>query len=186
MNNKWIILAVFFSVVTAISSIICSSLVYNSEKNKTEINSNEVIATNNTYKSTSIIYYQNNNLNLSSLEPGYTLYQNFSIINNNSNTIKYNIEWSNVSSTWNTEREGVSGTHPEEFLYTISCSNGEKVENRKMPITEADYMILEGLELKTNKSNDCTITVRFVQTGYDQSYNLYNTFGGTYKVKVTE
>ena len=184
MDRKWMILLVFFSVATLTSSIICSSLVYHSENNKTEATSNQVLASNNTYKSTSITYYQDNHLKLAGLNPGYNASQKFTITNNNSNTIKYNIEWDNVSSTWNTLTEGYTETHPEEFVYSISCSNGEKIENKKMPITESDYHILDNLELKTNKSNDCTITISFLNKNMDQSYNLNKSFGGTYKVKI--
>lgn len=184
MDKKWMVLLVFFSVVTLTSSIICSSLVYHSENNKTEVTSNQVLASNNTYKSTTIIYYQDNNLKLNSLNPGYTLNHKFTITNNNSNTIKYNIEWNNVSSTWNTQVEGFTETHPEEFVYSLTCTNGEKIVNKKMPITEADYHILDNLELKTNKSNDCTISITFINKNIDQSYNLNKVFGGTYKVKV--
>ena len=186
MKNKWILLAVFFSVVTLISSLTCTVLVYNSEKNKTEVNSNQIIATNKIYKSTSIVYYQDNNLKLSGLEPGYTRSQTFTITNNNSNTIKYDIEWIGVSSTWNTESEEYNEVHPEEFVYKVTCTNGEKTETREMPIIDKDYEILKDLELKTNKTNECTITITFQQKDRDQSYNLNKSFGGTYIVKVKE
>ena len=186
MNNKWMILAVFFSVITLISSIICSSLVYNSEKNKTEISSNQVIAINIIHKNTSIVYYSNNSLKLIGLEPGYNLTQKFFITNNNSNTIKYNIEWTSVSSTWNTESEEYGAPHPEEFVYTLSCTNGERVENKTMPLSENDYVIFKDLELKTNKTNECTINIRFLAKDQDQSYNLNKSFGGKYIVKVIE
>ena len=186
MNNKWILLAVFFSVVTLISSVICTILVYNSEKNKTEVNSNQIIATNKVYRSTSIVYLQDNNLKLSGLEPGYNLVQTFTITNNNSNTIKYDIEWYSVSSTWNTPTEEYNEVHPEEFVYKVTCTNGEKTEIKQMPITNDDYEILKNLELKTNKTNECTITITFVQKENEQLYNLNKSFGGTYIVRVKE
>lgn len=185
MDKKWMILTCFFSMLTFISSVICSCLVFYNEKARTEVNSNKVLATNNTYKSTNIIYYQNNLLNLSELTPGYNLEQSFSIINNNSNTTYYDIIWSNVTSTWNVASNGFS-SHPEEFIYSLICSNGEKIESKQMPIDNNDNVILENLELKTNKSNDCTIKVSFINNGLDQSYNLNKSFSGTYKIVVRE
>ena len=63
---------------------------------RTEANSSKVLASKNIYKRTSIIYDTNNNLKISSINPGYNLEKKFSITNNNSNTIKYLIEWENV------------------------------------------------------------------------------------------
>ena len=179
------ILTCLFSVLTLISSIICSSLVFYNEKARTEINSEEVLAANNIYKNSTIIYDQNNNLKLSGLTPGFSMQQTFSITNNNSNAIKYNLEWTNVTSTWAENTNGLQ-SRPEEFLYTVTCSNGEKVENKKMPVSEKDYIIFENLEIKTNKINTCTITITFLNTGVDQSYNLGKSFGGTYKIIVKE
>jgi hypothetical protein len=122
MDKKLVILVCFLSLLTLISSIICSSLVFFNEKARTEVNSNKVLASNDIYKSTSIIYNNDNTLNLSSLEPGFSLEHQFSIVNNNSNTIKYNIEWSDIISTWNTSENSIP-THPEEFVYSITCTN---------------------------------------------------------------
>lgn len=185
MDKKWMILTCFFSVLTFISSVICSCLVFYNEKARTEVNSNKVLATNNTYKSTTISYYQNNLLSLSELTPGYNLEQSFSIVNDNSNTIFYDIIWSNVTSTWNISTNNIP-PHPEEFIYSLVCSNGEKIEHKQMPIDNNDNVILENLELKTNKANDCTIKISFINTNLEQSYNLNKSFSGTYKIVVRE
>lgn len=185
MDKKLLILTCFFSVLTLISSIICSSLVFYNEKARTELTSNQVIATSHTYKSTSVIYNQNNTISLSGITPGYNNTQTFSVVNNNSNAIKYNIEWVDVVTTWNTANNGIS-SKPEEFVYSLSCSNGEKIENKTMPLSKDDNIILENLELKTNKSNDCTIKISFLNKGVDQSYNYNKSFKGTYKVIVKE
>lgn len=186
MGKKWMILLSSFSVLTLISSILCSSLIYFSEQARTDINSNTVVATNNIYKSTSVNYDQNNNLNITNLNPGDQITNNFSITNNNSNTIKYNIEWNNITSTWNIGND-YQTAHPEEFTYSINCTNGEKIDNKQMPLSnDEEKIILKDLELKTNKTNNCSITINFKNTGYDQSYNYNKSFGGTYKVVVTE
>lgn len=182
MDKKITILVCFFSVVTLISSLITSTLIFFNEQARTEANSNKVIATNNIYKSTSIVYNQNNTLNLSGLTPGYTNTHYFSITNNNSNSIRYRIEWESITSTWNEEVNGTS--HPEEFIYTLSCSNGEAVNKTTMPISSTT--IIKDLELKTNKTNDCSLTVEFINTGVDQSYNNNKSFRGTYKIIVEE
>ncbi len=183
MDKKLLILTCFFSMLTLISSIICSSLVFYNEQTRTELNSNQVLATSHNYINTSIVYNHNNTISLSGLNPGYNITQTFSITNNNSNAIKYNIEWSDVVTTWNSENNGLQ-PKPEEFVYNLVCSNGEKIENKRMPLTESDFVILKNLELKTNKSNDCTIKITFINTGADQSYNLNKAFKGTYKAIV--
>lgn len=179
------ILTSFFSVLTLISSIICSCLVFYNEKARTDVNSNKVLATNNTYISTLVTYNQNNKLNLASLSPGYTLEQTFSITNNNSNTISYNLEWENVISTWNQSENSVT-PHPEEFIYSIICTNGEKIENQTMPTDNKTNIILENLELKTNKTNACSIKISYLDKGTDQYYNNNKSFSGVYKVVVKE
>lgn len=179
MDKKWTILICVFSVLTFISSVIGSSIIFMNDEIRTEANSNKVLANKNIYKSTSIVYEANNNLRLNSLNPGYNLEQKFSITNNNSNTIKYIIEWQNISSDWNS-----GNGMPEEFSYSVNCSNGEKVENKQMPLN--NEVILDNLELETNKTNECTIKINFINTGQDQSYNLNKTFTGTYKVIIKE
>ena len=169
MDKKWTILICVFSVLTFISSVIGSSIIFMNDEIRTEANSNKVLANKNIYKSTSIVYEANNNLRLNSLNPGYNLEQKFSITNNNSNTIKYIIEWQNISSNWNS-----GNGMPEEFNYSVNCSNGEKVENKQMPLN--NEVILDNLELETNKTNECTIKINFINTGQDQSYNLNKTF----------
>lgn len=184
MEKKMMILLGFFSVATFISSVICSCLVFYNEKARTDINSNKVLAATDINKSTSINYYSNNNLNLSQLQPGYTLEQKFSITNNNSNQINYDIVWNNISSTWNIPENGLPA-YPDEFVYSLTCTDGQKV-NASMPTNESNMVILENQELKTNKTNECTIKITFIANGYDQSYNLNKSFGGEYKVVVKD
>ncbi len=177
------ILITVFSVLTLISSIVCSSLVFYNEKARTEANSNKVLASNNIYKNSTIIYHQNNTLNISSPEPGYSTEQTFSITNNNSNTLKYKLVWENITSTWSSNVNNTS--HPEEFIYNITCSNGENA-SKTMPVNNEDPIILDNLELKTNKSNECSIKISFINNGQDQSYNLNKSFSGTYKLIIED
>ena len=182
MDKKLTILVCFFSVITLISSLTTSALIFFNEQARTEANSNKVLATNNIYKSTSIVYHQNNTLNLSGLTPGFKLTQTFSISNNNSNTTKYKIEWSDITTTWYDIENDIS--HPEEFVYSISCSNGETLKQTTMP--KNNSIILKGLELKTNKTNECNLTVEFISTGLDQTYNSNKSFRGTYRIIVED
>ena len=184
MDKKITILVCFFSVITLISSLVTSAFVFYSEQARTEANSNKVLATNNVYKSSSIVYSENNTLNISSISPGYSTTRTFSITNNNSNTIKYRIEWDNVTSTW--EDSSSLSSHPEEFVYTLSCSNGEAVKETIMPTKNKTVNILENLELKTNKTNECTLKIEFKNLNIDQSYNDNKSFRGTYKIVVEE
>lgn len=186
MYKKWMILMCTFSAITMAFSIVCFGLIYYSETVRTELNSNKILANNNIYKKISIIYEQSNSVKLSSITPGYSVTQKFSISNDNSNTIKYDIVWENVTSTWDVASSSEIGAHPEELVYSINCSNGEKIENKVMPTSNENPVILENLELKTNKSNICTITISFVSKGIDQSYNFNKSFGGTYKVLIKE
>ena len=144
----------------------------------------EDLADNNIYKSTSIIYEQNNTINLSSLNPGDTRSYSFDITNNNSDSIKYSIKWEDVTSTWYTSN--TNSSHPEEFVYSLVCSDGSKVENQTMPNTKEEKVIIKNLELKTNKVNTCKLTITFLNKNIDQTYNLNKIFGGTFKVIVEE
>lgn len=184
MDKKWMVLMCIFSVLTFISSIVCSCFIFFSEKSRIEGVSKEVLADSNTYKSSSIVYNNNNTINLSELSPGYNIEQTFSITNNNSNPIIYSIEWRDVTSTWNYNSDGTI-VHPEEFIYSIKCSNGENKENITMP-TNGDSVIFDNLELKTNRTNTCNIKISFIDKETDQSYNLNKLFRGTYKIIVKE
>ena len=177
MAKKWMIILCLFSVLTFICSLISSITIIVNENARTELNSKEVLASSNIYKSTSITYNQSNELNLINLVPGQQITQTFTITNNFSNSTIYSIKWYNVVSNWNEP-------HPEELVYSLSCTNGEQLQETVMPTTNDNLTILENLELKTNKSNTCTITITFKSTGLDQSYNFNKSFKGTYKVIV--
>ena len=183
MAKKWMIVLCFFSVLTFICSLISSVTIIINENARTELNSTEVLASNNTYKVASVNYETSNELNLVNLEPGFQKVNTFTITNNHSNSVFYSIKWYNVVSNWNQPSPGAI-PHPEELIYTLSCTNGEQVIDKTMPIDSDDLTIYENMELKTNKSNTCTITIKFKSTGLDQSYNLNKSFKGTYKVII--
>lgn len=185
MDKKWLILFCSFSILTFFFSVITCSMIFFSDQAHTKINSEEVLASDKVYKSTSIIYNQSNEIRLSSLNPGDVKTYTFEITNNNSNAIKYAIKWQNVTSTWNVLSQG-SATHPEEFVYSITCTDGSHIENQTMPDTNQDKNILKNLELKTNDTNSCSLSITFIKKNEDQSYNLYKSFGGIYKVIVEE
>jgi len=185
MDKKWMILACFFSILTFITSVICSSLIFYNEKNRTEINSEKVLATKNIFKSSNITYKSNNSVNISNVNPGYTLNKYFSITNNNSNTIKCKVEWANVVSNWGVGSE-TEEAHPEELVYSLSCSNGEKISNKQVPVDNKNNLIIDNLEVKTNNTNNCTLTVTFINNGTNQDYNKTKSFGGKYIITVVE
>lgn len=186
MAKKSMILLCLFSVFTFICSLISTIIVISNENARTALNSAEVLASNKKYLTTTIDYEQSNELNLVGLNPGNQFTHNFSITNNQSNTIKYSIKWYNVFSNWTEVSPLINEAKPDEFVYSLSCTNGEKLENKQMPSQNDDLTILDDLELKTNKTNNCSITITFVSTGLDQSYNLNKTFKGTYKIVVKE
>ncbi len=185
MDKKWMILACFFSILTFITSVICSSLIFYNEKNRTEINSEQVLATKNIFKSSNIIYKQNNSVSITNVEPGFTMNKYFSITNNNSNTVKYKIEWSNVVSNWGLATE-TEEAHPEELVYSLSCSNGEKISSKQVPVDNKNNLIIDNIEVKTNNTNNCTLTITFIKNGGNQDYNKNKSFGGKYIVSVIE
>ena len=173
MDRKWMIITCFFSIITFISSVICSSLIFYNEKNRTEINSEKVLASNTIYKNSSIIYNENNMIDFSNVTPGYTITRTFSITNNNSNSIKYKIYWSDIVSTFEVEK----------LTYSLSCSNGEKVANKQVPTKESEYSIIDEAEIKTNSTNNCSITI--VYTNNDEYIQEQNrSFGGKYQIEI--
>lgn len=184
MDKKWMILFSVFSVCTLIISAISCTFIILNEKTHTKINSESILAEKIEYKSTTIVYKQNNTLKLSELNPGDFRSYSFDVVNNNSNTIYYSVKWQNVTSNWNTVAEGYSAAHPEELVYSIDCTDGSKIDNQKMPATGEEKVIIQNLELKTNSSNSCTLNINFLHKDTDQSYNLNKSFSGTYKVVV--
>ena len=102
MDKKWMILFSVFSVCTLIISAISCTLIIFNEKTHTKINSESILAEKMEYKSSTVIYNQNNTLKLSELNPGDFRSYSFEMVNNNSNTLYYSIKWQNVTSNWNT------------------------------------------------------------------------------------
>ena len=93
MAKKWMVVLCVFSILTFLCSLVSAITIIVNENARTELNSTEVLSSNNTYKSTSITYDQPNELNLVNLMPGHTITNTFSITNEHSNTIKYSIKW---------------------------------------------------------------------------------------------
>ncbi len=185
MNKRLLILTCVFSVLTFISSLMCSLLVYFNERERTNINGQEVLASNNVYKSSSIIYNQNNQIKIENPTPGYSTTYSFSITNNNADLLKYNVEWDNVSSTWEVPNETLI-PNPSEFTYYIECSNGTKVDKKKMPTNSDEYIIMKDLEVKAKDTISCSMKIEFVKKDIDQTYNLNKSFVGTYKIKLSK
>ena len=174
MYKKWPILVVVFSLLTFIISSLSSVLVFYSEQERTNINGNDILASKKIYKSTTITYENNNNLTLSSINSGYELIQNFSIANNNSDSIRYDILWTDV--------KNIQSTLDNNFIYNLNCSDGTNITNQVMPIE--DTKIVSDIELATNKINNCTITIKYTSPTPEVLVN--KSFGGTYKVVVKE
>lgn len=174
------IVACFFSILTFISSVICSSLIFYNEKNRTEINSEKVLAANNIYKTSQIIYKQDSTINFSNVSNGYSTNRSFSITNNNSNSIKYKVVWSNIVSSYDTKN----------LTYSLSCSNGEKVTDKQIPSNDKEYTIIDNIEVKTNGTNNCTITINYKEDepieGEEQEEPSNRSFGGKYQVIIIE
>ena len=155
MDKKWVILLCFFSVLTFISSVVSSFFVFMNDEVRTEANSHKVLANKNIYKRTAINYDENNSLNIAVINLGYNKEYKFNITNNNSNAI----------------------------TYSLNCSNGEKVENKDMPLT--NEVIVDNLELATNKTNECTLKINV--SNIANQLNVANgSFTGTYKVVIKE
>ncbi|MBQ4030212.1 MAG: hypothetical protein II625_00540 [Bacilli bacterium] len=180
MDRKWMIVACFFSILTFISSIICSSLIFYNEKNRTEINSEKVLATNNIFKTSQIIYKQDSTINFSNVSDGYSVSRTFSVVNNNSNVIKYKVVWSNIVSSYDNQM----------LTYSLSCSNGEKVADKQIPSNDKEYTIIDNVEVKTNSTNNCTITINYSdkeELEEEQPEEPTNrSFGGKYQVIIIE
>lgn len=177
MGKKWLILISTFTILTFLSSLISIFIIISVGNTKSEINGNTLISNGNNYQDTIITYYTDNNLSLANLNPGDRIVKKFTISNENSNDLKYKIFWQSIKSDWQ-EKDG----KPEEFMYTLMCTKGEKV-NKKMPLK--DEVILEGLELRTNETNDCTLTIEFINNNEDeQAYNLNKNFSGKYTVQI--
>lgn len=184
MGKNSMILILSFSVLTFITSLICTLVIINNENARTEMNSNKVIAKKNTYISSYITYKESNKFTINNLKPGDRVNKTFVINNNNSKEIKFDLYWENIYSDWGTANMyGI--IHPEEFTYTVACTNGEKTESKQVPLnSNEDLKILENITLQTNKTNTCTISFLFEKKDIDQTYNLEKTFTGTYKVKL--
>lgn len=183
MGKKWLILLCIFSMLTFISSITYNVFLISNDKNRTELNSNSVLASNNIYNKIYINYEYDNHLYLTNLLPTQSISNTFTITNNNTKEITYSIIWENVQSNWGTNEYDSSLIHPEEFIYSLNCSDGNTVTNQ-MPINNDNNIILDNLKLKTNSINTCVLKIEFIQKGTDQAYNLDKHFEGTYKVVI--
>ena len=138
-------------------------------------NINKVIASNKKIINVSVYYNQDNNVGLVNLMPGSVITREFIITNNNSDEINYHVTWNGVNSNW-------YDVHPEELVYEVSCSNGEKLERTNMPKDSGIFM--NNMKLGTNKTNTCLMTITFIDTPDGQEYNLNRTFMGIFKVEI--
>lgn len=183
MGKKWSILLCIFSMLTFMCSISYNIFLISNDKNRTELNSSTVLASNNIYNKVYINYESNNHLTLFNYLPSQSYSQTFTITNNNTKDITYSIIWENVTSTWGVNQYDNSLIHPEEFIYSLNCSDGNTI-TKEMPINNDNNIILDNISLKSNSINTCTIYIEFTQLEKDQSYNYNKNFEGTYRVVI--
>lgn len=164
MNKKWLILICSFSLLTLICSSISIILLANIEKTHGEMNSNNILGNKKDIKKVTITYYENNNIDLIIKE------KRFAIANTNSDTIKYKIEWENTN---------IINTTITNYNITLSCSNGEKI-TKEIPTTK--NIIFENLELKTNQTNNCMISLNEI----NPTEATDKTLEATYKIIIDE
>ena len=171
MGKKWMILICFFSILTFISSVITTIILFRIEHNRDEIKTTSLKATTKNYQKNSITYYGDNNISLVDLLPGAKIEKSFSIANINSDTLKYTIKWHNVVSNWNFENEN--------FIYTLNCDDFEKII-KKMP-TNPEEIITEQ-EIKSNSQNNCVLTIEVL----DSEYIPGNEFSASYIISIED
>ena len=170
MGKKWWILICIFSILTFTSSIITSVLLFNIENHRNEIKTNNLKGTKKIYQNTLITYYGDNDLHLTNLLPGNRIERSFSITNNNSESIEYNIAWENVSTSWD---EG-----NENFIYTLTCDDFT-LTSITMP--NSDNIIKNGI-INSNKTNNCILTIETLQN----EFNFENSFDATYTINLND
>ena len=177
MSKKLVIFISVFSILTFISSIICTSLVYLNESARTSINSKEVLANSNNFKSISITYDTKNEIDINDLNQNKTIRKNFKITNHNSDDLTLSLKWMNVDTDWY-QIDETRGERKNVFNYSISCNGTNIIENKEMPKNNEENT--SQIKLKSNKENECYIDINF-QTEND-IYMTPKRFKGTFKI----
>lgn len=154
MDKRLAILISSFSILTFTISLISSILIVNSENARTEKNGSEILSKEQSNRLL-INFETNNELELINLTPGYNLSTNFTIINNSREKIRYNIKWIKVNSSFK------NIDNPESFIYSLNCSNGEKIEEKQMPLSIDEQSIYDNLEINPNEENKCSLFINF-------------------------
>ena len=170
MGKKWMILICFFCVLTFISSITTTILLFNIENHHDEIKTTGIKGSNKNYQNTFITFNGENNIKIDNIFPGNRIEKSFSITNNNSDSIRYGISWQNITTSLTEENEN--------FYYLLKCDD-LSTPIIAMPISNAT--IANNLELKGNHTNNCTITI---EVGNDMP--LDNNFNASYIIKIDE
>ena len=114
---------------------------------------------------------------ISDIRPGWESgkAQTFSIENNGSYAISYDVKWKEVVNTLE---------HPENLVYTITRNNTVIKTDVALP-TKADFM-LQNETIGPNEKNTYVLSYCFIETGEDQSVDRGKNFSANFEIVNAE
>ena len=197
MERKNVIFLTVVAIATLLVAVVGATFAYFSTTVQSQITNNSNQATVKTAQLTAstIIFAQSGNkINLENAIPGDTASTSFTIQNTGETAIPYNIQWKDVTNTFNNANELITdGSAPEtgktmadDLVYTMICTGGtsQTKSETTAPLNDQDSnaTILGNVTVAAGQTATCELTVTFKETDRNQNYNQGKSFQGTVEV----
>ena len=171
MNKKKVVLAtIIVAVISVLGLITYAFFTADIDGNK---QANNIVQTTGTL---SIEYVEGQNISAEGIIPGWSGTKTFTIKNNGTLPVSYDIVFADLTNTFIYDEVKISGT---------CISNQSTCEDIEEGIVDAeDFFIKQSISIKPNEEHYYEIEIEFIETGSNQDYNNQATISG--KISVFE
>lgn len=192
MEKKSVVFLTVIAVATLLVAVVGATFAYFSTTVSSNVGTtdgkynNTAEVTTAKFSSTTITFGmtgEGNRLVMTDVIPGTSKEATFTVKNDGSTDIDYNISWTDVTNNFGETVDGVVG-HPEELVYSLSCTGGTSYTGTETTMPTTAGVIASNLKVTAGQTATCTITATFKETNDNQNYNQGRSFSGTINVNT--
>lgn len=130
-------------------------------------------------KDIKLTFSDNDTINVSNIEPGWSTIKTISVQNTGSNAVTYDIVWTNITNNF---------IDKSDLVYSSTCTGSgcKTLSETEIPWSGTNQIVSEYITIPANTTQTYTITFRFLETNKVQDLNLYKTLNGRLGLKISD
>lgn len=125
----------------------------------------------------SLNFSDGNEINVTNIEPGWSINKTISITNTGTNPVTYDIVWENISNTF---------IDKSDLVISATCTGLGciSLNEQPLPISGTNKLIIDNITINKSVNQTYTFTFKFLETSLDQSINLNKALNGKISAKL--